>query len=651
MAELAIPLVLLGGAYVLSNQSSSSSSSSAHHGSRLLNAPSLHGSGRETFQSNNRTQPKATAKHLPNTQTPLPNYPLSASSPMNGIAQQLMKSSPEYYDGVQHANATEAYFMQDTHEAMANMEAASGSYGSPDQYTSLNGSIVDKAHFKHNNMVPFFGSNVRQATDPERLDGNESRLDAMNGSGSQHFRKQELAPMFKPQENLQWGHGMPSTVDFVQSRINPSLKMSNVKPFQEIRVAPGLGETEETIMAAGGGAGVLGTGGFNAGMQARDLWMDKSVDELRAKTNPKVSYGGVTLGGKYYNSERGHMGKMEKYLPDTYYINTPERYFTTTGVEKAQAARSQHIIQESNRATTTQEYFGGGGGNKAGGNVEAPYVKGTYFASNRPELAAPVAHISNAHAANKVSATAGDYGVVGYMNSVLPNNRTLTGERGGTHEYGGVYGFARAMVAPLMDVLRPSRKHNVVGNARPTGNAGTAATQANYVYNPADRAKTTIREMTENRPQHNFVNNQREAGGYGYAVKEVQPVGQERDTTSIHYMGGGGNTTMTSNATVYDAAYNAHMIDKEPISQGREPMGSSAKMFNGQSYMNVEVDKLEGDRMNNRMYVPQQMGYGATPSVQQIGSATARTEYGHEYHAQRISPEMMSNLKTNPYVV
>jgi hypothetical protein len=635
MAQVAIPLILLGGAYVLSNQDSSKKSQHNNNKDLQYFSPQSQSRSnvgtriRENFQPNNRNKPEVRAQQLPNTNTPLPNYPVSVNSPMNGIAQQLMKSEPEHYDGTN--NATELYFQQAAYEAQAENDTMN-------QFTSLNGSTVSKYHFKHNNMVPYFGSNVRQNTDPDRLDGNEARLDAMNGSGSQHFRKQETAPMFQPQENLQWGSGMPSTSDFVQSRMNPSTSMANVKPFQEIRVGPGLG---------GAGGGVLGSGGFNSGMEARDLWMDKNVDQLRTQNNPKVTYSGVTLGGKYYNTERGHMGKMEKYLPDTYYINTPERYFTTTGVEKAQTARSTYIMPEENRATTTQQYFGGS--NQAS-NVEAPYVKGTFFSSNRPELAAPITHISNAHAPNKTESTTGDYGIIGYKNSVLPNNRTLTGQTGGTHEYGGVFGLAKAMVAPIMDVLRPSRKENVIGNARPTGIAGSNITQAAYVYNPAARAKTTIREMTENRPDHQFINNQRESGGYGYAVKEVQPVGQERDTTSIQYMGGGGNTTITSNATLYDAAYNAHLIDKEPISQGRTPMGSSVKMFNGQSYMNVEVDKLECDRNNNRMYVPQQLGYGATPSVQQIGATTARTEYGQEYNTQRIAPDMMQNLQSNPYV-
>ena len=78
---------------------------------------------------------------------------------------------------------------------------------------------------------------------------------------------------------------MPNQSEFIQSRVNPSMRMANVKPFEEQRVAPGLGlgYTNE------------GSDGFNSGMMMRDQWMPKTADELRVKTNPKS--GGLSLIG------------------------------------------------------------------------------------------------------------------------------------------------------------------------------------------------------------------------------------------------------------------------------------------------------------------------------------------------------------------
>ena len=36
---------------------------------------------------------------------------------------------------------------------------------------------------------------------------------------------------------------------------------------------------------------------------------------------------------------RGIEGKVEKHLPDTFYINNPDRWLTTTGLEKGETQR------------------------------------------------------------------------------------------------------------------------------------------------------------------------------------------------------------------------------------------------------------------------------------------------------------------------
>ena len=56
-------------------------------------------------------------------------------------------------------------------------------------------------------------------------------------------------------------------------------------------------------------------------------------------------------------------------------------------------------------------------------------------------------------AVGKCGPTTNDYSRSGY--GYLPNNRTTTKQQ---KEYGAAQGVMRAIVAPLMDVLRPSRK-------------------------------------------------------------------------------------------------------------------------------------------------------------------------------------------------
>lgn len=594
MAEIAIPLALLGGMYILSNQEDNKHVIKTEQNTNKNDA--YHNV--EGFQN---------GQELPNVKSPPQNFPI------NGTSELI--NNVQYYPS--ENTASDKYFQQSVYENKTDEISQT--------YTSLTGDSVNASDMKHLNMTPFFGSKVKQNININT----EGRLDHMMGSGSQQFSKQEVGQLFKPEKNVQWGHGMPSTTSFIQSRMNPSSNLNNVKPIQEIRVGPGLDKK----------GGVLGSGGFNSGMEAREKWMSKTVDELRVKNNPKITYGGQILGGRREVQNRGMMGKMEKHQPDTYYINTPERYFTTTGLEKAQTARSKQMMKAENRDETTVEYFGGA--DQAG--LDAPYVPGTYAPAKRAVLDPNSKHITNAHAANKYNATKGDYGVLGYHDSVTGNNRDITGQR--QPQFGAVGTFAKAVVAPLMDMLRPTRKENVIGNLRPTGNAGNAANHAGYVYNPANRTKTTIREMTEDRKDHMFVNNQQESGGYGYLVNKHDAIEQERDSTTTSYMGGMGNTNTTQNAMTYDSAYNAYLIDKTPISQGRAPAGNM-KMFNDNT--NMKIDKIDSDRNNNRMYVPQNITK-ASPDVQQIGKYTARTEYGQELDCVRNAPEILNAFKSNPY--
>lgn len=600
MAEIAIPIALLGGMYILSNQENKNNKEKAN------------GKKREGFNVNRNN--KDTRQRMSHN---LRENMQGNNFPINGNSEMI--NDPNYYPDENHAMSN--YFEQAKYEQEVEQDT--------DQYTSLTGNTVEKNDLKHNNMVPFFGSKVRHSED---RNVNESRLDNMVGGGSQHFRKTEQAPLFKPEENVQHAHGMPNSSNFIQSRMNPSSSMANVKPFQEVRVGPGLKKN----------GGVLGSGGFNAGMESREQWAPKTVDELRTKTNPKVTYGGVVLGGKNPVTNRGILGNVEKYKPDTYYINGPERYMTTTGIEKAQTARSKQILPEENRQTTTTSYYGST--NQAG--ADGTYVPGQYLPAKRAVLDSNHKHITNAHAANKHEPNSGDHGINGYKSSVLPNNRSLTSER--QPEYGAVSTFAKAVISPIMDVLRPSRKENVIGNIRTHGNVGNGENHAAYVYNPNDKTRTTIREMTEDRKQHNFYNNQKESGGYGYLVNEKQSVEQNRDCTNVSYSGNAGATYSTEAPMTYNSAYNANLINKEPIMRGREPKGSSVKMFNGQSNTNIKVDKLETDRLNNRMYVPQNITK-TSPDMQQFGKMSARSEFGQHIQTQRNTPEILNAFRSNPY--
>tara|TARA_B100000614_G_C14554097_1_gene494971 strand:- start:429 stop:2165 length:1737 start_codon:yes stop_codon:yes gene_type:complete len=226
----------------------------------------------------------------------------------------------------------------------------------------MSGENVDQSKFKHNNMQAFYGAKIRGPNIDSNI--NESILDSKQGYGSQFNEKKELEPLFKPNDNMTNIYGASNNNDFYQSRVNESMKMSNYSLTEPQRVAPGLGlgygiQTPDGV----NNGGTEGMGGFNSGMLSRESWMPKTVDELRVDSNKKESYQLNGFGGPAQSSIQNintveSLGKIEKHLPEKFFENTSSRWLTTTGSEKAQTTRSDIIMRDSNRIDTTQDYYG-----------------------------------------------------------------------------------------------------------------------------------------------------------------------------------------------------------------------------------------------------------------------------------------------------
>jgi hypothetical protein len=585
--ELAIPILALGGMYIISNKD------------KETKQPKPSDSGVVEGFKNKVVNTNTQAPHTE-------NYP-------------VIRAANDFDDlnNYENANAaTDRYFQQEIYKQQATSD--------PNAFYSLTGEQVSLDSFTHNNMQPFFGSTVKQRTFD--LNSNESILDAKQGTGSQSFQKEARAPLFAPTANMHWANGAPNSSDFIQSRVIPGRNMNNVKPWQEIRVAPGLDA----------GYSAAGSGGFNAGMAAREQWAPRTVDELRTTNNPKLTYDGMITGVKHFTTNRGIEGAVEKNRPDTFFINSPDRYFTTTGVEKKQMARGVQMVGNTNRVGTSVEYYGG----MSGDGRNSSYVPGTYHASTRPELDPYSDHISNAYAPGKSGATDGDYGIQSY--DLLPNARSLTTER--SPNLGAVGRIMSAIVLPIQDMLRPSRKENFVGNHRVTGNAGTTI-PSSYVLNPADRPKTTTKETTVDNPYPANIGNTH-LQGYGYLANEHQPTNTHRaDTSHTNYAGAAGSSAAYA-APVYDAAYNAYLnTNKEVVAQSRTSIGNH-KIFD--PYMNIQIDKLDSDRNTPRMFVPQQL-HNVPLGADIYGQTTNRSEARTTLNLERNTPDMMSALRSNPY--
>lgn len=578
MAAVAIPLIALGSMWVISNQNKD----------------------KEDNDNENKiehfTNQKLTKENLHNTNN------LSHSNFHN--ENYKLKDINDYPNNNQF---TDKYYSDDVYKMVEN--------NSTNDIIGLTGEKIDVNNFKHNNMVPYFGAKIKGSSNDGLVD---SRLDSMQGAGSLLVDKNEHGPLFQPHNNLQHTNGCPNFSDFMQSRMNPSQKIDNVVPWKKEQVAPGLDKGYTTT----GGIG------FNTSLEARDKWQPKTVDELRVDTNPKRTYSLEGHQGPLnhqikYNSTEKHQGKVEKYGPDTHYTVGPQRWFTTTGQEKAQSIRSVELLQEQNRIDTTREYYGSK-------NIDnATYVKGEFQQSRRPVLAA-VQNSSN-YAPNSQGARDGDYGLNSFK--ALPNARSTSEQ---PDNVGAAHGVVRSVMAPLLDIFRPTRKENVLGNIRESGNVQNKV-NALPVYNPADRTKTTIRETIKEKNHLNIENQDNK----GYLVNPHQPISNNRMNTSSNYIGNANNGNAP---TTYNAAYkqrnNVNKNTMERINSGCNQRFSQKD--------NISIARRDQDRVNNRMWAPQSTTH-IIPSSETHGKMSAPQYYNEQINNDRINPELLNAFKNNPY--
>ena len=612
--ELGIPLLALGGLYVVANQSKKSKNSDSSSSSL------------ETFKNKHN----GSSTDLPNVDLYDKNYPndMPVTSSETDITSKL--STVNKYDGA--SVYTDKYFHPEHNKEAVNSYAPlnydSSVYGSlsgQNTFVSLTGEKVTQDYFRHNNMVPFFGGHIRSRN--VEANSNEAILDNYAGTGSQTITKREQAPLFSPGENYQWANGMPNTSDFMQSRVNPSLRMANVKPFEEEQVGPGLGLGYTT----------QGSGGFNTGLLSRDLWTEKNVDELRVLTKPKS--GGNTLYGFegpaiHAVTNRGELGIQEKHGVDTAFEMGPERYLTTTGATKGAAIRSEPIDRFTTRSETSVEYAGVA--KSSAGSLASP--DGEYMPSHRIQLGNLPS--GPAFARGKNDSSTYDYG----MNSIVayPNNRTITKQQDYFGAIGGAFGAA---VAPLLDALRPSRKENAVGNMRPYNNPSRSGA-ASYMFDPNDKPGPTLRDVTRSDGIYANINSNQYGGAY--AVTDQQPGRSARDTTSVFYAGGSSAGERYRNGRSYEAEYNQRNNDiKASTIDGRMAPGNMA-IFTG----DVNMSTNNRDYYLKNQYAVTPNGPKNTANLATFGEVLrSPKELNPGIQMDRTTPDILSALSGNPYVI
>jgi hypothetical protein len=187
--------------------------------------------------------------------------------------------------------------------------------------SSLTGLPVE---LKHNNMVPFFGSNITQNTNVQ----GRSVLEDYTGATDTPQSKREVPKMFENAKQNIYG-SRPDSDLIGQDRFYQSNLKTNLLPVPQIKVQP---LPEEYVRPS-----------------------FKSVDDLRIATKPKTENKGRVVQGKRYITNRGVQAPVVKNRPDTFYINNSSRYFVGPSAVKGQTVRENFKNNYNVKAQATEK--------------------------------------------------------------------------------------------------------------------------------------------------------------------------------------------------------------------------------------------------------------------------------------------------------
>jgi hypothetical protein len=341
---------------------------------------------------------------------------------------------------------------------------------------SLTGERYDPSEFKHNNMVPFYGGQVRQNMDDK---ANRNILENFTGVDSGLIKKKTEVKSFydSARGNV---NGMQNRDEFFRERMVAPTQRNNEFPIEQTRVGPGLGlgYTDKP------------TGGFQQ-FDTQNFLKQRTVDDLRTKLNPnknalgqsdikKETYDARLLDGKK-SILRGDPGLVSKNLPETFYEQSPDMLLRTTGANLKPAQQGKFNVKETNRLTTTRQNLGTAFAAQNLARTADPAVKKTARKQFEGNEFGPAA--LGAFGVGQKD----DYGKSKIL--VYSNERDVTSTR---VYQGNLTSFVKAIIAPIEDMVKITKKQHTVDNPRHYGNI--KGNEKMTIYDPNDVARTTIKE-------------------------------------------------------------------------------------------------------------------------------------------------------------
>lgn len=444
--------------------------------------------------------------------------------------------------------------------------------------------------FKHNNMVPFFGSKMTQIDiDNNRM---QSKLDTFTGTGNFYKKKKEVENFADIKQNVTNIAGQENSLEFQKSRYVESTYVTNYLPFEQERVGPGLNQ----------GYGTTPTGGFQQ-LDTREFELPKNVDELRQGSNPKTTYEGRVVDGQK-ELLPGDIGEVCKNRVETTYEQTEDMYLKSGNSANARETQRPCVnLKQTNRSDLTVK------------------THQSNLTSAVKSITAPLLDIMRV---NKKEYTVMHGRPMGNLQNTNPSKMTIYDPN---------------------DVARTTIKETLIHDAR-VGNL--KGSEKNIVYDPNDVARTTMRETTESKGKTGNVGNIQNSDAYKN-IKVNMKTTDRQLTSDNQYYGVGNNAA--DKQMLYDDKYNATINEvRDILLKERKPTKTSVKLYNeiDHTHLNPNKSKLECDQRNTRETGNLGGIMNEIPTTERLNITKDRRVYKNDV-SNRISPDILDAFNNNPY--
>lgn len=282
------------------------------------------------------------------------NFP-NINSSLAGPRSQAINDEPAYlsqfdaqtFDASGAPGASNDIYGTSDKSRLANLERKISYTGGWSQYNqggSMSYGIVPDDQLVHDNMVPFYSIKAGYGSNDLH---SESLMDRKNETFTGNFKdtwtkKREVNRFFVPEKDVSYPFGTPIYSEEELTYYFPSIYQQKAKPFDDVKVTPGLNLDHDEV----------GTHGFHSMVRI----FDPGVDQLR--TRPRVTYEGRMIDGMH-GQARPLQAPVIKYRPDTFKVTTEDDLLPSKSTMQAPRIKENFIMKETDRSSQNVEYTGG----------------------------------------------------------------------------------------------------------------------------------------------------------------------------------------------------------------------------------------------------------------------------------------------------